>query len=82
MTNNLDCQAVDAAQSESKIMDFLYFKYGTLLVVSSKMLEELEMCKAPSSDMLELFLVKAVVISEFVACEKQTCHSTKTRQKL
>ena len=47
VTNELDRQAVDAAQSESKIMDFLLFKYGTRLVVSSKMLEELESCKPP-----------------------------------
>ena len=61
-------------------MDFLYFKYGTRLVVSSKMLEELETCKAPSSDSLESFLVNAVVISEFVAREKQT--TLVTPQKL
>ena len=36
------------------------------------MLEELETCKALSSDSLEPFLVNAVVISEFVAREKQT----------
>ena len=36
------------------------------------MLEELETCKAPSSDTLESFLVNAVVISEFVVREKQT----------
>ena len=36
------------------------------------MLEELETCKAPSSDALETFLVNALVISEFVGREKQT----------
>ena len=32
VTNKLDRQAVDAAQSEAKIMDFWFFKYGTRLV--------------------------------------------------
>ena len=67
VTNDLYQQAIDNAQSESKIFEYLFFKYGTRLIVSTKMLEELETCKAPSSDTLESFLVNAVVISEFVA---------------
>ena len=74
MTNDLDRQAVDAAQSESKILDWI--KYRTRLIMSTKLLEELETCKAPSSDTLESFLVNA----EFVAPEKKM--SLITPQKL
>ena len=56
VTSELDRQAVDSAESESQIMNYLFFKYGTRLVVSSKMLEELESCKAPTSESLEAFL--------------------------
>ena len=55
-------------------MDYLFFKYGTRLVVSSKMLEELESCKPPTSDSLEGFLVNVVVTCEFVMRLKQTTH--------
>ena len=79
VTNELDRQAVDAAPSESKIMDFLFSKYGTRLVVSSKMLEELESCKPPSSDALEAFLVNVVVTCEFLSREKQTSLVTPQR---
>ena len=67
MTSDLDRQAVDAAQSETKILDYLFFRYGTRLIVSTKMLEELETCKSPTTDTLETFLVNAVVVAEFVA---------------
>ena len=79
VTSELDRQAVDSAQSESKIMDYLFFKYGTRLVVSSKMLEELESCKPPSSDTLEAFLVNVVVTCEFLSREKQTSLVTPQR---
>ena len=72
VTSDLDRQAIDNAQSESKIFEYLYFRYGTRLIMSTKMLAELETCKTPSSDTLEAFLINAVVISEFVAREKQT----------
>ena len=79
VTNELDRQAVDAAPSESKIMDFLFSKYGTRLVVSSKMLEELESCKPPSSNVLESFLVNVVVTCECLSREKQTTLVTPQR---
>ena len=60
-------------------MDYLFFKYGTRLVVSSKMLEELESCKPPSSDTLEAFLVNVVVTCEFLSREKQTSLVTPQR---
>ena len=79
VTSELDRQAVDSAQSESKIMDYLFFKYGTRLVVSSKMLEELESCKPPTSESLETFLVNVVVTCEFVMRENQTSLVTPQR---
>ena len=42
------------------------------LVVSTKMLDELESCKAPSSKSLEGFLINLVVVCEFLEREKQT----------
>ena len=53
-------------------MNYLFFKYGTRLVVSGKMLDELEMCKPPTSESLEAFLVNVVVTCEFVMRENQT----------
>ena len=72
VTNDLDKQAIDNAQSEDKIFEYLYLKYGTQLVVSTKMLDELESCKAPSSETLEGFLINLVVVCEFLEREKQT----------
>ena len=60
-------------------MDFLFFMYGTRLVVSSKMLEELESSKPPSSDALESFLVNVVVTCELLSREKQTSLVTPQR---
>ena len=47
VTSEIDRNAVDEAQTEAQVMNYLYFKYGTRLVVSGKMLDELESCKAP-----------------------------------
>ena len=72
VTNDIDRQAVDAASSESAELYYLYFKYGTRLVVSTKMLSELESCKPPASDTLEAFLVNIVAVANFVIGEKQS----------
>ena len=66
MTSEVDRNAVDAAQTESQVMNYLYFRYGTRLVVSGKMLDELENCKPPTSESLETFLVNMVVTCDFV----------------
>ena len=64
VTSEVDRNAVDAAQTESQVMNYLYFRYGTRLVVSGKMLDELENCK--TSESLETFLVNMVVTCDFV----------------
>ena len=61
VTSEVDRNAVDAAQTEAQVMNYLYFRYGTRLVVSGKMLDELETCRAPTSENLETFLVNMVV---------------------
>ena len=60
-------------------MNYLYFKYGTRLVVSGKMLDELESCKPPCSETLEAFLVNTVVTCDFVMREKQASLVTPQR---
>ena len=79
VSSEIDRNAVDSAQSEQQIMNYLYFKYGTRLVVSGKMLDELETCKAPSSETLETFLVNTVVTCDFVMREKQASLVTPQR---
>ena len=72
VTSDLDKQLIDNAQTEEKIFEFLYLKYGTRLVVSEKMLNELESCKAPTTESLEGFLINLIVVCEFLEREKQT----------
>ena len=79
MTSEVDRNAVDAAQTESQVMNYLYFRYGTRLVVSGKMLDELENCKPPTSETLETFLVNLVVTCDFVLREKQATLVTPQR---
>ena len=54
-------QAIENLESESSILDYLYFKYGTRIVVSTKMLSNLEICKSSILDGLEAFLVELIV---------------------
>ena len=70
VTSDLDKQLIDNAQTEEKIFEFLYLKYGTRLVVSEKMLNELESCKDPRTQSLEGFLINLIVVCEFLEREK------------
>ena len=72
VTSELDKQLIENAQTEEKIFDLLYLRYGTRLAVSEKMLNELEGCKRPTTQSLESFLINLIVVCEFLEKEKQT----------
>ena len=55
VTSESDKQLLENAQSEEKIFDLLYLRYGTRLQVSEKMLGELENCKPPNAQVLKVF---------------------------
>ena len=58
VTSETDKQLIENAQSEEKIFDLLYLRYGTRLQVSEKMLSELANCKPPNAQSIESFLIR------------------------
>merc|ERR1712215_6569 len=72
VSSETDKQLNENAQSEEKIFDLLYLRYGTRLQVSEKMLSELENCKPPNAQSIESFLISLIIVCEFLEKEGQT----------
>ena len=71
LSSDSDRQAVKTMDNESDIFEYLYLHYGTCLIVSTKMLQNLESCHSPSPHDLESSLVKIIVTIDFETKKRQ-----------